>query len=41
MAKVGGASGVVKRVALVILEEIPGWCVRQYHGWSIISQTLS
>ena len=26
---------VLKWVALVILEEIPGWCVRQYRGWRI------
>ena len=36
-----GVSGVLKRIALVILEEIAGWCVRQYLGLHIISQTLS
>ena len=25
----------------MILEEIPGWLVRTYRGWRIISQTLS
>ena len=33
--------GVLKLVALVILEEIPGCCVRQYRAWRVISQTLS
>ena len=37
----GGVGGVLKRVELVMLEKKPGWCVRPYRGWCIISQTLS
>ena len=37
----GGVGGVLKEVALVMLEEIPGWRARQYRGWWIISQALS
>ena len=37
---VGVVGGILKWVALVILEEIPWWCVRHYRGWCIISQTL-
>ena len=35
------AGGILKSVALVILDEISGWCTRQNHGWRNISQTLS
>ena len=42
VASVGGVGCVlIEWVALVILEEILGWWARQYHGWGIISQTLS
>ena len=42
VASVGGVGCVlIEWVALVILEEILGWWARQYHGWRIISQTLS
>ena len=34
----GGLGGILKLVVLVILEEIPEWCVRQYRGWCIIFQ---
>ena len=40
-ASVARAGGILKSVALVILDEIPGWCARQNHGWCNISQTLS
>ena len=33
-----GSGGILKLAVLVILEEIPEWCVRQYRGWCIISQ---
>ena len=42
VASVGGVGCVlIEWVALVILEEIPGWWARQYHEWRIISQTFS
>ena len=31
----GGVGGVLKWVALVILAEILGWCLRQYRGWAL------
>ena len=32
-------AGVLKSVALVMLEEIPGWCARHYRGWRIFSKS--
>ena len=37
----GRVGGVLRRVVLVILEEITEWCARLYRGWRILSQTLS
>ena len=40
-AIVDEVGGILKPVALVILDEITGWCTRQNHGWRNVSQTLS
>ena len=36
-----GEGVILKSVALVILDEISGWCNTQNHGLRNISQTLS
>ena len=41
-SNVGKVGGVLTWVAwVVVLQEIPGWFIRKYRGWRIISQTLS
>ena len=37
----GGVGSVLKWVALVVAEQTPGWCTRQYHGWRNIYQNFS
>ena len=37
----GGTGGILNSVALVILDEMPGWCARQNDGRGNISQDFS